>query len=158
MPTIDEVVAKYISLRDKQSEISKRHEEELKPIGDAMGVIEAWLLNQMNELGVDSFKTPSGTPYKAVNRSVKLTDAEAFKGHVFAPALEGIYHYLHTMGYGIQDVDLEAMQHCLQHQSRWGIVDFRAGKKGIVEEFETHSTLPPGVSIDSSTKINVRRS
>lgn len=158
MPTIDEVVKKYIDLRDRKAEIAKRQAEEIKPLSDAMDSIETWLLNQMNQLGVDSLKTSSGTPYKAISNSVKLTDAGAFKGHVFAPALEGINNYLSAVGYTLQPVDLEAIQSCLQEQTRWDMVDFRAGKKGILEYLERTDEMPPGVQIDSSTVVNIRRS
>ena len=158
MPTIDDVVRKYIELRDRKNEISKRHAEELQPLNDGMYAIETWLLNQMNTLGVDSLKTSSGTPYKAVSNSVKLTDAGAFKGHVFAPALQGINNYLHAVGYNLQPVDLEAIQSCLQEQARWDMVDFRAGKKGVVEYIESTNQLPPGVQVESSTVVNIRRS
>lgn len=157
MPTIEEVVAKYVSLRDRKAEIAKRQQEELAPIGEAMLNIEAWLLNRMNELGVENLKTASGTPYKANSNSVKLSDPLAFKAYVFLPALEAIHHYLNAVGHSLQPADLESLQSCLQEKIKWDMVDFRAGKKGILEYVENNGVTPPGVQIETTTVINVRR-
>lgn len=158
MPTVEEVTKKYIELRDRKAEIAKRQSEEVKPLSEAMENLEAWLLNQMNTLGVDSFKTSAGTPYKANSNSVKMTDAGAFKGHVFAPAVEGIINYLSALGHSIQHADKEAMQMILQDSPLWDMVDFRAGKKGVLEHLENTEALPPGVAVETFTIVNVRRS
>lgn len=157
MPTAEEVIAKYVQLRDEVAAISKQQAEELRPKRDAMEAIETWLLNQLNTVGSNSFKTGAGTAYKTVASTVKLVDAGAFKGHVFAPALDQVRHYLEAVGYNIQPVDFEAMSRLLIEQARWDMVDFRAGKKGILEEAEHTNILPPGVVVDYSTQVNVRR-
>ena len=158
MPTVDEVVKKYIEIRDRKAEIAKRQSAELVPLNDAMANIEKWLMDQMNTLGVDSFKTAHGTPYKANSNSVKLTDAGAFKGHVFAPAVEGINNYLSGTGHTLQPVDLEALLSILLQMPKWDMVDFRAGKTGVLGYLESNEALPPGVSVETTAVINVRRS
>lgn len=158
MPTVDQVTAKYIELRDRKAEMAKRHSEELAPLNEAMDNMEAWFMHQMNQLGVDSFKTASGTPFKANSNSVKLTDAGAFKGHVFAPAIEHMHHYLAATGHSLQQIDIEAMQKILVEYARWDMVDFRAGKRGVLEYLEHNSVLPPGIAVETSTVVNVRRS
>jgi len=158
MPTMEEVTAKYVELRDRKTEIAKRQAEELKPINEAMSNIEAYFLHQMNELGVDSFKTSAGTAYKANQNSVKMTDAGAFKGHVFAPALQYMNAYLSATGHVLNENDLQAMQMILQENTLWDMVDFRVGKKGVMEYFENTHQLPPGVAIDTFTAVNIRRS
>ena len=158
MPNIEEVTAKYIELRDRKTELAKRQSEEMRPLNEAMNSIESWLMEQMNTLGVDSFKTASGTPYKATQNSVKLADAGAFKGHVFAPAIEALVNYLGASGHPLLPVDRTAIEQCLQEKIRWDMVDFRAGKKGILEEFEQTQVLPPGVQLESFSVVNIRRS
>jgi hypothetical protein len=158
MPTVEDVTRKYIELRDRKAEIARRHQEELAPLNEAMGHIEAWLLHQMNTLGVDTLKNKAGTPYKSSVNSVHLVDGAVFKGHIFAPAIEAINHYLHAVGYGLQPVDLEAIKTALLSSSRWDMVDFRAGKKGILEYQEQNNALPPGVEVNTVTTVNVRRS
>lgn len=157
MPNIEQVTAKYIELRDRKSEIAKRHSEEMRPLNEAMENIESWLMDQMNTLGVDSFKTSSGTPYKAVSNSVKMVDGGVFKNYIFAPAVEAAINHLRQAGYAIPDVEIEALQIILQGKARWDMVDFRAGKKGIIEHFDNTEQLPPGVTVETFAVVNVRR-
>ena len=157
MPTIEEVTKKYIELRDRKAEMAKRQSEEMKPLSDAMDGIESWFLSQMNMLGVDSFKTSEGTPYKSISTSVKMQDAGAFKGHVFAPASEAIVTYLESLGYGASAIDKDTVDMLLQQKARWDMVDFRAGKKGITEYIEAAGELPPGISVETTATVNVRR-
>ncbi len=158
MASIEQYVSSYITLRDKQKQIAERHKQELAPITEAMTAIEMYLLNQMNELGVRSLPTAAGTPYKADQNSVKLADPIAFKSYIFAPALQAINNYLIATGHSIQPVDIEAINSMLQQNAKWDMVDFRAGKKAILENLEETSQLPPGVSMETFTTVNVRRS
>lgn len=157
MPTVEEVVSKYVELRDRKAEISKRHSEELVPYNEGMENIERWLLNKMNEDGVQNYKTDMGTAYKATTTSVKMGDPTAFKEAVFAPAAERILSLLEIApGYangGIQDV-----LNIIRDSALWDMVDFRAGKKGVQAHLEDTKTLPPGVTVDSFTTLNIRRS
>lgn len=156
MPTVEEVTAKYVELRDRKAEIALRHTEELKPLNDAQAAIESWLLNKMNEDGVDSYKTQAGTPYKAVTTSVKLEDAEAFKFSVFKPAIEQIVISLNE-GDLTHDEALDIVGKIIRDKALWDMVDFRAGKKGIQAAIEETKIVPPGVSINSFTAVNIRR-
>jgi hypothetical protein len=147
---INAVVEKYISLRDEQAEISKRHAEELKPYSEQMDIIERWLHQKMNEIGVDNVKTPSGTAFKAVSKSVKLQEADQFKDFVFMKAARALAN--------VRPQDPEQALNILREATLWDMIDFRAGKKGILEFIESDGTVPPGVTIDSFTKVNIRRS
>ena len=158
MPTVEEVIGKYVELRERVAEISKRHMQELEPLNNAMQTIEGWLQAKLNEVGADSFKTEKGTAYKTHFNSVKLADAGAFKGHIFAPALTNVKNYLLTVcNVKLQDVDLEAINTLLLSTPSWDMVDFRPGKKGIMEHLENYAVLPPGVTLDTISKIGVRR-
>jgi hypothetical protein len=126
---ISNYVEKYIQLRDKKVEIAEKHKAELAPLNEAMEAIEKWLLTEMEKLGVESVKTPAGTPYKSITKTVKALDMEAFKGYVFSP----------------------------DSAPKWDLVDFRPLKKGIMEYVEDKGTLPPGLTMDSFTSINIRR-
>lgn len=148
MHDLNTVVKKYIELRDDLAMQAAEAAERAKPAQEAMAVIETYLLREMEKMGVDSLKTPSGTPYKAVSKSVKLQDAESFKKFVFAPVVDALSK-LPNMP------DIMAL---LTAGIRWDMIDFRAGKKGIVEHLEETGEVPPGITFDSFTKINIRRS
>lgn len=157
MPTVDEVVSKYVEIRDRKAELAKRHAEELSPYNEAQENIEKWLLNKMNEDGVNSYKTDSGTPYKNVATSVKLVDPDAFKDAIFAPVVEKIEEYI-LDGELQRSVDiLPIVKNIIRDSALWDMVDFRAGKKGIQARLEETNTLPPGITMDSFTTVNIRR-
>lgn len=158
MPTVEEVVRKYIELRDRKAELAKKHQAELAPFNQGMETMEGWLLNQMNELGASSIPTPAGTPYKANSNSLWLEDPRDFKLSIFEPAVVAIYHYLSAVGHSLQPADVEAINASLLEKASWDMVDFRAGKKGILEYQEAHDKLPPGVVVETTTVVNVRRS
>jgi hypothetical protein len=156
MPTIEEIVDKYVQLRDRKAEISKRHVEELAPYNEGMENIEKWILNKMNEDGVQNYKTDAGTAYKATTTTVKMVDAKAFKEAIFAPAAERLISLLGVSG--DMDALLGEVQNIILESALWDMVDFRAGKKGIQAHLEEKESLPPGVTVDSFTTLNIRRS
>lgn len=157
MPSIEEAIGKYVELRDRIAEIGKRHTAELAPLSDAMKLLEGFFAAQMAEVGCDSFKTAQGTAFKKNSNSVTMQDPIAFKEHVFIPAAEAIYHYLCAIGFTPQQADLEAIKSMLQTKVRWDMVDFRAGKKGVLEYLEENSVLPPGVNVETVSVVQVRR-
>lgn len=156
--TVEQVVAGYITYRDQVAEISKRHAEELAPFRDAMDKMEAWLMEKMNQDGVESYRTGSGTPYKATHTSIKLEDPEAFKAFLLGPAQEALVKYFQSSGYVLNGSDHQHILTLLQQAIRWDLADLRAGKKGIQELAEATGQLPPGVGMSQFAKINIRGS
>ena len=75
--TAEQVIARYVALRDECDQIAKRHAAELKPHHDAMEKLEAWLLATLNGQGADNIKTPQGTAYKSTTLSTKVADWDA---------------------------------------------------------------------------------
>lgn len=76
---IDDIIEKYIKLRDKKKELQDKHKAELSKYDDAMERIEAHLLKQMQEQGLDSMPTAAGTAYRQVRTSATLGDREMFR-------------------------------------------------------------------------------
>ena len=79
---IDRIIAGYRQLRDIKKSMQERHKEELAPINAKLARLEAAMLQQMDELGVDSFKTPDGTAYRSERRTYKVEDGDAFFTYV----------------------------------------------------------------------------
>lgn len=77
MSKVDEVVAAYVRLRDRKTEIQRRHKDELAPINEDMGKLEAWLQAQLLQQGVDSMKTKGGTAYLQTSSSATVKDWDA---------------------------------------------------------------------------------
>ena len=77
--TVDTVVAKYIALRDKRSELKKAYEADDSKYKEAMEKCESWLLAQANALGVDNFAVKGvGTAIKGKQMQVSCKDWKAF--------------------------------------------------------------------------------
>jgi len=72
--TVDDMIDKYLRLRAKTKMIKQRHTEELAPYNNAMGVLEAWLLEALNQAKLKSMNSPHGTAYKTTRTSAKVTD------------------------------------------------------------------------------------
>lgn len=72
--TTAQLVEKFILLRDKKAEIEKRHKTELAPFNLIMGQFEAFMLDDLNQIGGESLKTEHGTIYKSTRTSATVKD------------------------------------------------------------------------------------
>lgn len=73
----DQLVEKYVALRDKKAEIKKRQTEELSRYDLAMSQLEAMMLDILNATGAESMRTNSGTMFKTMRTSTKVMDWSA---------------------------------------------------------------------------------
>lgn len=80
--TVDTVVRTYVALRAEKERINNEAKETIKTIDDQMKKLEAWLQNKMNDDGVNSFATDSGTAYKSTVEQASVTDMDAFLDYV----------------------------------------------------------------------------
>ena len=151
--TIEEVIESYVAIREVKREMEREHENALKPIEEKLEKIETWLLGQMQSTGVDSFKTKSGTAYKAVKTSCQMADASIYKSFIFKPAVDAIERILGNAG--LPDMS-DALRETILQTALWSLVDFRALKKGVEEYIEDHKQVPPGLNVAQTTTVNVR--
>lgn len=156
-PLVEEIVGKYVELRDRKAAMAEKHKQELAPIAEAMDNIENYLMHLLNEQGVDSFKTKSGTAFRATATSCQMQDAEEFKSFIFKPVIDSVVNYLTNSGYAIRDTDYGVINNIIRDMPRWDMVDFRAGKKGITEYIENEKQPVPGVAINTVSTVNIRR-
>lgn len=75
---LDELIKKYLKLRDGKSELEAKQKEELKRFTSAMTKIEQLIMAEFNETGQESAKTAVGTAYKSVRTSAKVADRDTF--------------------------------------------------------------------------------
>lgn len=157
-PTVEQVIARYVELRDQKADLEKQHKE-AKAVFDAkLEKIEAYLLSKMNLDGTTSLKTPAGTAFKALSASVSVNDAEVFKHFVLDPIVDNFAEYLKSSS----DIDLEPqditeLKNLLMESGRWGTADLRASKTGVKEYIEEKNEPVPGVTVNQVTTVNVRR-
>lgn len=73
-PQVAAIVERYIALRDRKAELKAAYDASVKDIDTAMARVEGFLLKTMQELGVESVRTPHGTPYISVKASASTAD------------------------------------------------------------------------------------
>lgn len=73
VPTLDDVVAAYIRLRDQKGTEKKIYEDRIAAIDHSLDQLETYLLSTLQQSGVESIRTQSGTAYinNRVTYSVK---------------------------------------------------------------------------------------
>lgn len=78
----DQLIARYIQLRDYVEKRDKEHAEKLAPYNAALKAIEsagsAMLIEQGGEDGKANIVTPSGTMYRKRWTAIKMADRPAF--------------------------------------------------------------------------------
>lgn len=79
---IGKLVEGYIQLRDKKAEIKARHEQELAPVQAMLDKIEVHILQQMQEQGVESYRTSVGTAYMSTRTSATVADWDSLLSFV----------------------------------------------------------------------------
>lgn len=77
-PQVAAIVEKYIALRDRKAELKAAYDASVKDIDVAMERVENYLLRTLQELGVESVRTPFGTPYISKRTSASVADWESF--------------------------------------------------------------------------------
>ena len=124
---IDKIVGAYVQARDHLSVLKKAHEAQVAPIKEKMKKLEAWLLLQSNNQGVQSFNTPLGTAYKVKEEFIGVADWNA------------------------------ALQYALDNDLTHMLTHSFAKTKVLEYMKENNGELPPGLNYTSSYKINIQR-
>ncbi len=70
--TTDKAVERFVAIRDAIAATKKKHALELAPFNLAQGVLEAWLLEDLNNAHVESMRATTGTVYKSTRTSATV--------------------------------------------------------------------------------------
>lgn len=84
---IDEIIAKYIVLRDKKAVLKASYDASVADIDNALSRIEGHLLTKMQEQGLKSMPTPAGTAYIQHRTAATVADWPAILSYIQANAL-----------------------------------------------------------------------
>lgn len=76
----DQLVEKYIRIRDKKAEVAKLQKAELAKFDAALVALERAFLTQMQATGAQSVATAHGTAYQKTQTSCSIADKDAFLG------------------------------------------------------------------------------
>lgn len=88
---MEELVAKYIELRDTKAKIESETKAKVAKIVDVMDKIEAVILAEFQASGVESVRTANGTAYKQTRSSATVADWDAALGYIQA---NNLWHML----------------------------------------------------------------
>lgn len=78
MSTMNEIVERYIALRDRKAELKALYDRQKEDLEAAMARIEGHLLGKMQEMDMDGLKTPAGTVYKKTTSYANVADWDMF--------------------------------------------------------------------------------
>ena len=79
---LDEIITKYITLRDKKAEYKAEYDGKVAAIDNALARIEQHLMVKMQEQGLKSLPTTAGTAYIQHRTSAAVADWEAVLGFI----------------------------------------------------------------------------
>jgi predicted secreted acid phosphatase len=125
---IDNIVERYVKLRDRKAELKKAYEASVADIDQGMEKIENFLLKTLQEMGTEAFKTASGTAYVTTKTSATIKDWDEFRS--FLSQQEDPYYFL----------------------------DRRANKTAVEEYSKEHNEVPSGINWTAIKAVNIRRS
>lgn len=125
---LDELIDKYIKVRDKKAQLKKAYEAEAGKLDEVLTKMEAVILKMFEQTGQDSAKTASGTAYTSTRNSATVADRDAFLGWVLADPEE-----------------------------RAIFLENRVNKTAVEQFKAENEDLPPGVNWRSEITVNVRR-
>lgn len=125
---LDELIAKYIKLRDHKAQMKKAFEEEVGKVNAVMEKMEAVILKTFQETGQTSAKTEFGTAYTSARTSATVADRDAF------------------MAWVMTDPDERLM-----------FLENRVSKTAVEQFKAANDDIPPGVNWSSEIVVGVRR-
>lgn len=124
----EKLVAAYVKMRDRRSELLREYEAEDGAIKDQMEMVESKLLDLCKTVGADSLKTKHGTVIRSVKTRYWTSDWESM--HKFI--LE------HQMP--------ELLEKRVSQSTMKQLLD------------ENPDMMPPGMNVDSKYAVTIRRS
>lgn len=71
---IEKVVAVYVKIRDKKSQITKEYEAAIAELDEKQNVLQSALLEFCKEANLDSVKTTAGTAFRTVRTKYWISD------------------------------------------------------------------------------------
>ena len=75
---LDDIVTKYLALRDKKKVFKDEYDTKVAEIDAALERIESFMLKHMDEHGLERLPTGAGTAYKSIRTSVSAADWDSF--------------------------------------------------------------------------------
>lgn len=127
MTDINAIVEHYITLRDHKSKLDAEHKARVAEIDAQMKNAEVFLLNHLNESGLDRVGVGAGTVFVQVKTMPSIKDKSLFLDYI---KQSGQVELLQTR------VSSTAVKEFMEHNNQ---------------------QLPPGVEVTTAREVTVRR-
>lgn len=125
---LDELVANYIKLRDRKSQLKKQYDEKVAKVDAVMDKMEAIILKTFQDSGIDSARTDAGTAYISTRTSATVASREE------------LFQWIQ------EDFDERSI-----------FLENRVSKVAVEQYKAANDDLPPGVNFRSELVVGVRR-
>lgn len=79
MAKVDEIIAAYVKIRDSKTKITRDHKDAIGVLDEQLDKLAAVLGTMLTDAGVESFKTATGTAFKATKDQVGVLEIEEFR-------------------------------------------------------------------------------
>jgi hypothetical protein len=79
---IEQLIDRYVKLRDKKAVMKAEYEASVAKIDEAMEKVENFILGHLNANGVDSVGSPAGTAFKSTVTSATVKDWDALLDYI----------------------------------------------------------------------------
>lgn len=126
--TVDEVIAGYLQLRAHKEATVAKHKLELAPITEQMNKCMAYVQQQLQKDGLQSFKSQSGIAFLQRDTSVTSADWDATLAWI------------------------------LEAKDRHVFLEKRVSKSVVQDYIESTGEAPPGVRVVTSIDVHIRKS
>ena len=126
-------IERYVELRDRKSAIKKAADVEIAQIDEMLQKIEMKLLEQMDDVGIESMSSPFGSVYVNVKTGARPADWDAFWAY-------------------IRENNLSQMIE--KRVSSKAVAEFIEATK---DEKHPEGQIPPGVDLYRERGVSIRR-
>lgn len=126
--TLNDLVEKFITIREKKSQLKAEYEANVAKYDAVAEKIEAMLLKHFSEQGVDSVKTPAGTAYTTIRSAATIADWDQYRAWL------------------------------AQQEDPYVFLERRVSKNAVETYKAANDELPPGVNWSETRVVNFRKS
>lgn len=77
-PGADELVTKFIALRDKKAKLKREYEAKVEEVDAVLERLERHFMSLLDSMGAESLRVPGGTVYTSTRTSATAADWDAY--------------------------------------------------------------------------------
>jgi hypothetical protein len=153
MPTVEEVIRKYVETRDLIAAKTAALEDELKPLKAFQEAREQFLQGELTKLGAKNISTPAGTAMFSTSEFVRVSCWDTFVDDVLLkPVVERL-----CGAYSFSDAAL--LEQTLKESLPLELLNHAVNKTAVLEIMgaKRENPAPHGISYGSKRVVYVRR-